>query len=44
MGIQYDMIQDAILTCAQKLTKVSLIYRMETLKCGKMKNKKVKTN
>jgi len=24
-----DMVRDAILTCAQKLTKVSLIYRIE---------------
>ena len=29
MVVEYDMIRDAILTCAQKLTCVSLIYHTE---------------
>jgi len=29
VGRIYDTIRDAILTCAQKLTRVSLIYRTE---------------
>jgi len=39
----YDTIRDAILTCAQKLTQVSLIYRKEPkTKKWKKKNQKVK--
>jgi len=44
---EYDTIRDAILTCAQKLTRVSLIYRTEptTKKWRKQeKNKKVQTD
>ena len=41
--IRYDMIQDAILTCARKTTWVGLIYRMETTtkncKTEKLKSK-----
>jgi len=40
----HDTIRDAILTCAQKLTRVSLIYRTEPTtkkwKTGKLKSKK----
>jgi len=38
--MSYNTIRDAILTCAQKLTWVSLIYRMEstTKKCKTVKN------
>jgi len=38
----YDTIRDAILTCAQKLAEVSLIYRMEpkTKKWEKRRTKK----
>ena len=43
--IRCDMVRDAILTCVQKLTRVSLIYRTETItkKCKtekKLKSKK----
>ena len=43
--IQHDSIRDAILTCARKPTRVSLIYRMETTtkKC-KTEKLKVKTD
>ena len=37
----YDATRDAVLTCAQKLTRVSLIYRTEpTIKSGKQKKSK----
>jgi len=45
MSIRYDTIRDAILTCARKPTRVSLIYRAEptTKKCKNRKTiKKVK--
>jgi len=42
--LRYDTIRDAILTCAQKPTWVSLIYRTETTtkkwKTEKLKSKK----
>jgi len=40
--IRYDTIRDAILTCARKPTRLSLIYRMETTtkKCKNRKTKK----
>ena len=40
-GIRYDTIRDAILTCARKPTRVSLIYRTEptTKKCKTEKTK-----
>ena len=42
-AIRYDMIRDAILTCAQKPTWISLIYCTEaTTKNVKQKNEKVK--
>ena len=31
MFIRYDTIRDAILTCARKATRVSLIYRTEPI-------------
>ena len=40
--VRHDTIREAILTCAQKLTKVSLIYRTET-KTRKWKNEEVKS-
>jgi len=45
LTIRYDTIRDAILTCARKPTRVSLIYRTEptTKKCKtkkKLKSKK----
>ena len=36
--IEYDTIRDAILTCAQKLTRVSLINRMEPTTRKKVEN------
>ena len=41
--IRYDTIRDAILTCARKPTRVSLIYRTEptTKKCKNRKKLKV---
>ena len=44
--IRYDTIRDAILMCARKPTRVSLIYRTEptTKKCKTEKNYKVKTD
>ena len=43
--IRYDMIRDAILTCAWKPTWVGLIYRTEptTKKCKNRKNKQTNT-
>ena len=43
--LRYDTIRDAILTCARKPTRVSLIYRTEptTKKC-KTEKLKVKTD
>jgi len=45
-GIRYDTIRDAILTCARKPTRVSLIYRTEptTKKCKTEKKLKVENN
>ena len=45
VAIRYDTIRDAILTCSQKPTRVSLIYRAEpaTKKWKTEKNKKWKT-
>ena len=45
-GIRYDTIRDAILTCARKLTYVSLIYttRNQQLKSRKKTNQPVKTD
>ena len=45
-GIRYDTIRDAILTCARKLTYVSLIYttRNQQLKSRKKTNQTVKTD
>jgi len=42
--LRYDTIRDAILTCARKPTRVSLIYRTEptTRKCKTKKTKKLK--
>jgi len=44
--IRYDTLRDAILTCAQKLTRVSLIYRTEptTKRWKTVKLKSKKTN
>jgi len=39
---RYDTIRDAVLTCAQKLTKVSLIYRTEPATKSENKQKKTK--
>ena len=42
-AILYDTIRDAVLTCAQKLTRVSLIYHTEpTTKSGKTEKVKIK--
>jgi len=45
-GIRYDTMRDAILTCARKLTYVSLIYttRNQQLKSRKKTNQTVKTD
>jgi len=40
--IRYDTIRDAILTCARKPTRVSLIYRTETT-TKSLKQKKIKS-
>jgi len=40
---RYDTIRDAVLTCAQKLTKVSLIYRTEPATKSENKQKKLKS-
>jgi len=42
----YDTIRDAILTCAQKPTRVGLIYRTETTtkNCKTEKLKKIKAD
>jgi len=44
--LRYDTIRDAILTCARKPTRVSLIYRTETTtkKCKTEKLKSKKTD
>jgi len=43
--IRYDTTRDAILTCARKLTRVSLVYRTEpTTKSGKQKKTKKQKN
>ena len=43
--LRYDTIRHAILTCAQKLTQISIIYRMEpTTKKWKKEKLKVKTD
>ena len=44
--IRYDTIRDVILTCARKLTWVSLIYRTEptTKKCKHTETEKLKSN
>ena len=46
ISVRYDTIRDAILTCVQKLTQVSLIYRTEptTEKCKNRKTRKEKTD
>ena len=41
-GVRYDTIRDAILTCARKPTRVSLIYRTETT-AKKCKTQKLKS-
>jgi len=42
--IRYDTIREAILTCAQKLTYVSLILTEPTTKKVEEKNEEVKTD